>query len=253
VHLSLPAYLLLGATGLVAGLVDAIAGGGGLIALPMLLNLGFPVPLALGTNKLQSCIGTTTASRHYIHSGVVKLSDCWLGAAFAFAGALIGARTVTLIDSGFLARTVPWLLAAIFLYSIFRPQVGQADRPPRMSRTAFFPVAGLLLGFYDGFFGPGAGAFWTIALVLALGQNFMAATGQTKVMNLASNSAAVLFFIASGKVVFSAGLVMAVGQIAGARVGAGLVVKNGARFVRPIFLAVVALTLARLIWVASHR
>ena len=252
-HLSVPAYLVLAATGLVAGMVDAIAGGGGLIALPMLLNFGFPVPLALGTVKLQSSIGTTIAVRHYVRSGVVNLSACWRGAVFAFQGGLLGARAVTLIDPGYLARLVPWLLAAIFLYSVFRPEVGEVDRPPRINRTLFFTIGGLVLGFYDGFFGPGTGSFWTISLVLLLGQNFMAATGHTKVVNLASNVAALLFFLAHGQVDFGAGLVMAVGQVAGARLGAGLVVKNGARFVRPIFLAVVGATLTRLLWLALRR
>ncbi len=252
-HLSLPAYLLLAATGLVAGLVDAIAGGGGLVALPMLLNLGFPAGLALGTNKLQSSFGTAIAARHYVRSGVVDLASCRRGIAFTLAGALLGAWTVQQIDSGFLARLIPWLLAAILLYTLFRPEVGQEDGPARMGRPAFFAAFGLGLGFYDGFFGPGAGSFWTVSLVLVLGQNFMKATGYTKVMNLTSNLAAVLLFALAGKIDYPAALVMAAGQVGGARLGAGLVVENGARFVRPIFLVVVAATIARLLWVALHR
>jgi uncharacterized membrane protein YfcA len=253
VHLSLPAYLLLAATGLVAGLVDAIAGGGGLVALPMLLNLGFPASLALGTNKLQSAVGTSIAARHYVRSGVVELADCWRGVFFTFAGAILGAWTVQQIDSGFLARLIPWMLAVILAYAVFRPEVGQADGPVRMRPPLFFAAFGLGLGFYDGFFGPGTGAFWTIALVLVLGQNFMRATGYTKVMNLTSNLAAVLLFALAGKIDYPAALVMAAGQAGGARLGAGLVVKNGARFVRPIFLVVVAATIARLLWVSLHR
>jgi uncharacterized membrane protein YfcA len=251
-HLSLPAYLLLAATGLVAGWVDAIAGGGGLVALPMLLNLGFPAGLALGTNKFQSSVGTSIAARHYVRSGVVDLPSCRRGIACTFAGALLGAWTVQQIASGFLARVIPWMLAAILLYTIFRPQVGQEDRPARMSPTPFFAAFGLGLGFYDGFFGPGAGSIWTISLVLVLGQNFMKATGYTKVMNLTSNLAAALLFALAGKINYSAALVMAAGQMGGARLGAGLVVKNGARFVRPIFLAVVAATVARLLWVRMY-
>ena len=251
--LSVPVYLLLAATGLVAGLVDAIAGGGGLVALPMLLNLGFPAGLALGTNKLQSAVGTSIAARHYVRSGIVDLAACWRGVSFTFVGAILGAWTVQQIDSGFLARLIPWMLAAILVYTVFRPAVGQQDGPARMSPPLFFTTFGLGLGFYDGFFGPGAGAFWTISLVLVLGQNFMKATGYTKVMNLTSNLAAVLLFALAGKIDYPAALVMAAGQVGGARLGAGLVVKNGARFVRPIFLMVVAATVARLLWVAMHR
>ncbi len=252
-HLSLPAYLLLAATGLIAGLVDAIAGGGGLVALPMLLNFGFPPALALGTSKLQSSIGTSIAARHYVQRGVVDLAACRLGVACTIAGALAGAWTVSQIDSGFLARVIPWMLVAILLYTIFRPQVGLEDRAPRMSPARFFAGAGLGLGFYDGFFGPGAGSLWTIFLVVGLGQNFVKATGYTKVMNLASNVMALLIFAGGGHVDYPVGLCMAAGQVAGARLGAGLVVKNGARFVRPIFLVVVSATVARLLWVVAHR
>ncbi len=251
-HLSLPVYLLLAATGLAAGLVDAIAGGGGLVSLPMLLSVGFPPALALGTSKFQSTIGTAAAVRHYAREGVVDLAACRLGMAFAFLGGLLGAWTVTRIDSGFLARLIPWMLAALLLYTLFRPEIGLADRPHLVRRTPFLVVAGLGLGFYDGFFGPGTGSFWTILLVVALGQNFMSATGHTKALNLMSNAAALLFFAASGRVYYPAGLVMAVGTVTGSRFGAALVVKNGARFVRPIFLSVVTATVARLVWVTLH-
>jgi len=216
----------------------------------MLLNLGFPAGLALGTNKLQSAVGTSVAARHYVRSGVVDLAACWRGVVFTFAGAILGAWTVQQIDSGFLARLIPWMLAAILVYTVFRPAVGRQDGPARMRPPLFFAAFGLGLGFYDGFFGPGAGAFWTISLVLVLGQNFMKATGYTKVMNLTSNLAAVLLFALAGKIDYPAALVMAAGQVGGARLGAGLVVRNGARFVRPIFLVVVAATVGRLLWVA---
>jgi uncharacterized membrane protein YfcA len=252
-HLPLWAYPLLVVTGLGAGLVDSIAGGGGLIALPMLLSLGIPATFALGTNKLQSAFGTSTAARHYVRSGAVDLRACRLGIALTFAGALAGTWTVQRLNSDILVRLLPWLLAAVFLYMVFRPEVGSVARPARMPRTAFFLAAGPILGFWDGFFGPATGSFWTMAFVLLLGCNFVTATGSTKVMNLTSNLAAVALFAIGGHVYFAAGLSMAAGQIVGARLGAGLVVKKGARFVRPIFLIVVALTIARLFYVARFR
>lgn len=252
-HLEVWNYFVLFAAALAAGLIDAIAGGGGLIALPALLMTGLPVPLALGTNKLQSLFGSSMAAVHYARHGVVDWRRCRLGIALTFSGALVGAWTVQRIDTSQLALVIPWLLVVILVYTIFRPEIGRETRAPVMSERAFWLLAGLGLGFYDGFFGPGTGSFWTIALVLLLGQNFMAATGHTKVMNAASNLAALALFIAAGRVHWAAGGVMAVGQIAGARMGAGLVVKKGARFVRPVFLTIVTLTIARLAYVALTR
>ena len=252
-ELELWIYPLLFLAALAAGLIDAIAGGGGLIALPALLTAGLPVPLALGTNKLQSLFGSGIAAVHYARHGVVDWRRCRLGVVLTFAGALAGAWTVQRIDAGWLALAIPWLLAAILIYTIFRPEIGREKRAPRMAANVFWLVAGLGLGFYDGFFGPGTGSFWTIALVLLLGQDFMAATGHTKVMNAASNLASLGVFIAAGRVDWLAGGVMAAGQIVGARAGAGLVVKKGARFIRPIFLTMVTLTIARLAYVALTR
>ena len=253
VHLEWWNYPLLFFVAVVAGLVDAIAGGGGLIALPALLTAGFPVPLALGTNKLQSVFGSGMATWHYSRHGVIDWRSCRLGIGLTFIGALAGAWAVQRIDAAVLSQFIPWLLAAILLYTIFRPQIGQEKRPPRVGATGFFIAAGLGLGFYDGFFGPGTGSFWTIALVLLLGQDFLAATGHTKVLNATSNLASVLLFIAAGRVHWLAGGIMAVGQLAGARIGAGLVVKKGARFIRPVFLTMVTLTIARLAYVALTR
>ncbi|MEI8089113.1 MAG: TSUP family transporter [Opitutaceae bacterium] len=238
---------------LAAGLIDSMAGGGGLIALPALLMAGFPVPLAFGTNKLQSLFGSTMAAVHYARHGVVDWRRCRQGVVLTFLGALLGAWTVQSMDASRLGLLIPWLLAVILIYTIFRPQIGQEKREPRMAAKAFWLVAGLGLGFYDGFFGPGTGMFWTIAFVLGLGQDFMAATGHTKVMNAASNLASLGVFILVGQVDWIAGGVMIMGQIVGARLGAGLVVKKGARFIRPVFLTMVTLTIARLAYVELTR
>jgi uncharacterized membrane protein YfcA len=245
-------YPLLFVTGLVAGLVDSIAGGGGLIALPVLLSLGLPVPLALGTSKLQGTFGSFSASVHYARSGLVNLRACRVGIVATFAGAVAGALAVQNTDTHLLGRLIPWLLAAIFVYTVFRPAVGVQDHPPRMRENVFFTVFGLGFGFYDGFFGPGVGSFWAITLILLLGQNFAKATAFTKVMNLTSNVAALALFAGAGLVHLGAGITMGVGQLIGARLGSGMVVRRGARFIRPIFLTVVGLTLARLWWV-SYR
>jgi uncharacterized membrane protein YfcA len=214
-----------------------------------LLNLGLPVPLALGTNKFQTSFGSVSASRHFVRHGAVDLRACRLGMGMTLIGALLGAFAVQQVDAGVLRHVVPWLLAAILLYTLLRPAIGMDDRRPQRPATLFWIGCGLALGFYDGFFGPGTGAFWAIALVLLLGQNFTRATAFTKVMNAASNIASLALFAAAGLVHFGAGLTMAAGQIAGGRLGAGLVLTRGARFIRPVFLTMVTLTLARLLWV----
>lgn len=252
-HLEPWQYPLLFLVGLVAGTVDAVAGGGGLITIPALLNLGLPVPLALGTNKFQSSFGSVSASVHFVRCGAVQLRDCQLGIVTTLIGALLGAFVVQRIDATVLKHVVPWLLAAILLYMLLRPRVGTEEHEPRMQPGLFYLLFGLGLGFYDGFFGPGTGSFWAIALVVLLGLGFARATAITKVMNATSNVASLALFAAAGLVHFGAGLSMAAGQIVGGRIGAGLVVTRGARFIRPVFLTMVTLTLARLIWVSYAR
>jgi uncharacterized membrane protein YfcA len=245
-------YPLLFLVGLVAGAVDAVAGGGGLITVPALLNLGLPVPLALGTNKFQSSFGSVSATWHFVRLRAVDLRECRFGILMTLAGALLGAFAVQLIDADVLKHVVPWLLAGILLYTLLRPAIGSEDHPPKMAATPFYVAFGFALGFYDGFFGPGTGSFWAISLVLVLGQNFTRATATAKVMNATSNLAALALFAAAGLVHITAGLAMAAGQVVGGRLGAGLVVTRGARFIRPVFLIMVTLTLARLLWI-SYR
>lgn len=248
-HFSAWAYFVLFATGLLAGLVDSIAGGGGLIALPALMLFGMPVPLALGTNKFQSACGTLVAAGHYARSGLVDFRACRIGIVATLVGAAAGALTVRQIDSQSLGRLVPWLLAVILVYTILRPKIGSEDQPPKMKPAVFYGGFGLMLGFYDGFFGPGVGSFWAVAFILLLGLNFAKATAHTKVMNLTSNLTSIAIFAGAGLIHLPAGLSMGAGQILGARLGSGLVVKRGAGFIRPIFLVVVGLTLVRLIWI----
>lgn len=246
-------YPLLFVAGLFAGLVDTVAGGGGIISLPILLNLGMPVPLALGTNKFQACFGSVSATFHFARQGLIDWRTCRLGIAMTATGAVAGALAVHLIDNRILSQIMPWLLGAIVVYSIVRPQAGSSDHPPRMSPARFFVLFGLGLGFYDGFFGPGTGSFWTIALVAVQGFNFVRATACTKLMNATSNVAGLAWFAATGQVDYGAGAVMGAGQLVGAKLGSGLVVKKGARFIRPIFLTMVVLTVLRLVYVSITR
>jgi uncharacterized membrane protein YfcA len=241
-------YVLLFLAGLVAATVDAIAGGGGLITLPALLSTGLPPTLALGTNKLGAVFGTTSATWSFARQGAVDLRECVRGVVFTAIGAVAGAFAVRLLDPSLLGQTIPWLLGAIVVYMVFRPKLGETNRHHRMETPAFYALFGLGLGFYDGFFGPGVGSFWTIAFVMVLGHNFVKAAAHTKVMNLASNAAALTFFAVTGAVVVGPGLAMGAGQLIGARLGAHLAMTRGARFVRPIFLVMATATVAKLIY-----
>jgi len=242
------AYPLLFVTGAAAGLVDSMAGGGGLITVPVLLNLGLPAPLALGTNKLQASFGSVSAAYHYTKGKVVDLDQCWLGIGLTALGALLGAGCVQLLDAEIVGKLIPWLLAAILLHMLLKPKLGRETRSPLLRQRQFYFLFGLVLGFYDGFFGPGVGSFWTIAFLMLLGQDFLRATGHTKVMNASSNVASLLLFALAGQLVIAIGLVMAAGQLVGSRLGAHLVIKRGSRFVQPIFFAMVSLTIAKLLW-----
>jgi hypothetical protein len=239
---------LLLATGLVAGFVDSIAGGGGLITLPVLLNLGIDPKLALGTNKLQATFGSGSATLHYARAGAVNLPECRRGCVFAFVGAAAGALLVQQLDPNLLKRLIPVLLIIVAVYLWCRPQLGETDLHPRMTRQRFDFLFGLGIGFYDGFMGPGTGTFFTMALMLGLGFNLTKATATTKVLNFATNVAALLVFLVFGKIWFLAGIIMGAGQWLGARAGSKMVLRHGTKFIRPIFLSVVMLIAFKMIY-----
>lgn len=237
-------------TGLAAGFVDSIAGGGGLITIPVLLSFGLDPQQALGTNKLQASFGSGSAAFHYAHAGAVDWRDCTRGFLLTFLGAALGTLTVRSMHGDFLEKLIPWLLAAVAIYMLLKPKLGDADRHPIMSRGVFDLLFGLALGFYDGFFGPGTGTFWTAAYVMLLGFNLTRATANTKMMNFASNIASLLFFLPGGRILVLPGLVMGAGQLLGARLGSRMVLTRGTRFIRPVFLTVVLALVAKLLWSA---
>lgn len=239
-------------TGLVAGFVDSIAGGGGLITLPVLLSLGFDPQHALGTNKLQATFGSGSASWHYARAKAVTVRDCVRGFICSLIGAALGSLAVLQLSPALLERVIPLLLLAVAVYTLLKPQLGTQDLHPRMRRSSFDVVFGLTIGFYDGFLGPGTGTFWTIAFMLALGFNMLRATAYTKVMNFASNLSSLAMFLASGRLDFAAGFTMGFGQLLGARLGAGMVITRGTRFIRPIFIAMVLALTLKLLYSAYH-
>ena len=224
----------------VAGLIDSIAGGGGLITVPVLMGIGLPPQVALGTNKLQASFGSGSAMLHFVRAGTVKLNDCWSGIIWTAIGAALGVWAVQLLDATLLKQLIPWLLAVIALYTLLSPTLGAEDSHARIKQGPFYLLFGLSIGFYDGFFGPGTGSFWTMALMMLAGCSMLKATATTKVMNFTSN------FV--GQVRFLEGIVMGIGQFLGARVGSRLVITRGTAFIRPVFITVVLALVGRLIY-----
>lgn len=232
----------------IAGLVDSIAGGGGLIALPALLFSGLPPQLALGTNKLQGSFGTLSATINYIRKGHISWKQAIPGVVCTLIGAAAGSFLVQQLDADFIRPLIPIMLMVVFFYTLFSGRLGFEDRNARLPAGLFWFIGGLGLGFYDGFFGPGTGSFWTAALMIFLGYNMVRASGYTKIMNFTSNIAALTLFVMGGNVCYSAGLIMGAGQVLGASIGSSLAIKKGAGFIRPVFLTVVFLTIVRLVY-----
>ncbi|QWP78595.1 TSUP family transporter [Lysobacter sp. K5869] len=223
---------------ILAGCIDSIAGGGGLITLPALLAFGMPPAAAIATNKLGAVAGSFSASVHFIRLKQVRLADIRPAMAATFAGSLLGGFALTRIDSSILSYLIPVLLIGFALYFVFAPSVGSEDREGRISQGAYAVFVALTIGFYDGFFGPGTGTFFAISAVMLLGYNMIRATAQAKVLNFCSNLAALLFFLAKGAIVFEVGLAMLCGQIVGGAIGARLVVRSGTRLIRAVMVCV---------------
>ena len=226
--------LLMGVA-LVASTIDAIAGGGGLLTIPALLAAGLPPVSAIATNKLQSSFGTGGAVLAFARKGHIDFHRFALPALASFTGSAGGAFLLTLIDPDFLSGLIPILLIAMAAYFLLAPRMTDEDRhvlagPPLLLAMAF------VIGGYDGFFGPGTGSFFTTGLVAVFGLGVTRAVAHTKLLNFASNLAGLAVLIASGHVVWTIGLAMAVGSIAGGQVGAHAAIRFGASTVRPLLI-----------------
>lgn len=246
--LSLDWALLLFLVGLTAGFVDSIAGGGGLITVPALLAVGLSPAQALATNKLQSSGGAFSASYYFVKKGLVKLKDLKLAIALTFVGSAVGTTLVQMIDASVLEQIIPFLMMGIATYFLFSPSVGNEDRKQRVTMAMFGCTAGVGIGFYDGFFGPGTGSFFAIAFVSLMGFSLTKATAHTKVLNCTSNIASLLFFILGGAVVWKVGLVMILGQLIGARLGSKMVLSRGQQIIRPMIVIISLVMTGKLLW-----
>lgn len=245
--LSLELILLLLAVAFVAGVIDSIAGGSGLVVIPALLLAGLPPADALGTNKLQGLFGTGSATLAYARAGHVDFAGQWRWALLGGGASLLGAWLATVLPSDLLGLVLPFLLVAIALYFALKPDLGDVDRARRIGPVAFGAAIAPLVGLYDGLFGPGTGSFFMLALVTLAGYGLLKATAHTKLLNFATNVGAFVGFAMAGAVWWKLGLMMGVAQFLGARLGAVLAMRTGARLIRPLLVVVSSAMALRLL------
>jgi uncharacterized membrane protein YfcA len=240
-------YPALTAIAVLTGFIDAIAGGGGLIMMPALLFCGLSPLQALGTNKLQSMFGTASALRNYARSGLVDWRSNRVAIGLVFGGAVAGALVVQAIELALLALIIPVLLTLAALYILLSPRMSDEDARQRLSPTGYAPLGGAI-GFYDGFFGPGTGTFFTTSLVAMRGYGLTKATAMTKLFNFTSNAASVIMFALGGHILWLLGACMAAGAMLGGWLGSHTALRFGARLIRPLLVAISLAMTARLLW-----
>jgi uncharacterized protein len=242
-ELGLLTLLLLFMAASLAGFIDAIAGGGGMVTIPAMLLAGIPPLQVLGTNKLQSLFGSGSASLAYARHGHVDLRAQLPMALTAALGAALGALVATVVPGEMLKGALPFLLIGIAIYFGLKPDAGEVDRHRRLSVTAFALTFVPVIGFYDGVFGPGTGSFLMLGFISLAGYGLLKATAHTKFLNFGSNVGAFAVFLAFGAVLWKVGLVMGLGQFLGAQLGSRFAMKQGAGIIKPL-LVVVSLALA---------
>nr|WP_315468862.1 TSUP family transporter [uncultured Undibacterium sp.] len=238
-------YLILGLAAFFAGFVDAVVGGGGLIQLPALFSVFPTTPPAslLGTSKFAGIWGTSVAAVNYVKTVRLRWDIMVPAAMIAFVCAFAGAVTVTYVPSTYLRRALPFILVAIAAYTFWRKDLGAQTvlRYSGRKELLLALIVGAAIGFYDGFFGPGTGSFFIFVFVRVFGYDFLQASASAKVLNVACNAAALLWFGFSGHVMWVLGLGMAVCGVLGAVIGSRMAIKHGSEFVRSLFLMVVSL------------
>lgn len=227
--------MLLGVAAALAGFIDAIAGGGGLISIPALLAAGVPPVSALATNKLQSMFSVATACARFARTGLIDFRRYGATAALVFLCAALGGIAIQFVPTRVLTYVMPVLILLVVGYVLFSPRMSDIDSHERLGRGGYAPIAGAI-GFYDGLFGPGAGSFYATSLVALRGMGLKRAVANTKLFNFMSNVAAFIMFAIGGHMLWAAGLLMAVCGIAGAWIGSHFAIRFGARLIRPLLV-----------------
>ena len=221
-----------------AGFVDSIAGGGGLISTPSLLMAGLPPHFALGTNKVAASLGTLTSSHEFFKSNKLNKELLFMLVPFAFLGAVIGVSTLQFISPALLERLIPFMIFAVAIYTVISKKVGMEDsyRGLHSGNKNKGKILTSILGFYDGFFGPGTGTFFMFGLVKIFKFDFTIATANTKVLNFTTGFAALLTFLYNGQINWKYGLFSSVFMVAKSKLKSKITIKNGAKFIKPIFI-----------------
>lgn len=245
-------YIVLPVVGFIAGTIDAIAGGGGMLTVPALLATGLPPAMALGTNKLQSVFGSLTATIKYYRGGLLSLRANVWPVVTTLIGAAIGTYCVRIMDPSLLKKVVPFLILALAIYFYFTPKLKDEDSHSILPPVLFISIFAPVIGFYDGFMGPGTGSFFMVCLVALFGMNVRHATAKTKLLNVTSNISSLCVFVAGGHVLWSLGLIMAIGQIAGGYTGAHLVLGKGIKIIKPLLIASAVCLSLTLLWREYH-
>ncbi len=235
-----------------AGVIDAMAGGGGLVQLPALFAAypTTPPPTLLGTGKLAGLAGTSSAVFRYLRHVRLDWSLVLPAALAAFLAAFVGAWIATRIPPDRFRAMVPVLLALVLAYTLLHRDFGLAHRPRGAGRRgrALAAAGSGVIGLYDGFFGPGTGSFLVFLFVRGFGLDFLHASASAKVVNVAANAAAILLFGLTGEILWLLGLAMAACNVAGAQLGSHLAIRHGSGFVRWVFIAVVGALIAKTAW-----
>lgn len=230
--------LILATVAVAAGFIDTLAGGGGLITIPAMLLMQVPPVQAIATNKLQGTFGTLASTLTLMRRRQVTWDDIKAACLSSFMGASLGAAAIQFVDASVLDLLIPIVLVSIGLYFLLAPSAGTAERKPRMGSGLYRSCIVPLIGFYDGFFGPGTGSLFSLAEVALRGRNLVRATASAKGMNLASNMASLVVFIIGGKVLWILGGTMAIGQVIGAYLGSLVLMTGGSRLIRPLIVIV---------------
>ena len=240
--------VLLTVVAAVAGFVDAMAGGGGLLTIPSMLMANIPPLLTLGTNKLQATAGSLSASITMVKKGLIHPKQVWRSVFACFIGATVGAVAVQLSPPDLLTRVIPFLIALIGLYYLFAPNSGEITSEPRVNKKTWQYGIAPLIGFYDGYLGPGTGMFFALGGIALRGLDMITATANAKILNFTSNVASLVFFVLGGKVHWSVGLMMMLGQMIGASLGAHVAVRGGVKFIRPLIVVMCFAMLAKYVF-----
>jgi uncharacterized protein len=242
--------LLLVLVAFCAGFIDSIAGGGGLISVPALLLAGASPVEALATNKLQGTFGAGTAMLAYARAGHVRPQDQLGMAAISAVFGALGALVAHLIPAEVLRVVMPVVLIGVAAFFALKPGLSDDARAQRVKPAVFAVTVVPAIAAYDGFFGPGTGSFFMMGFVLLAGYGVLKATAHTKMLNFASNLGSLLVFVFSGATWWGVGLAMALGQVAGASLGARVAMRVGARLIKPLLVVVSSGMALRLLWQA---